>query len=723
MRRWLVLFLILGFASSATADSRPARPLSPVEVGRARKHVGNGKAYRELRRMAKERGALHKMDVQERARAMDAKSAAGLRRLFGKLEGHRRAGDLASPRGATEISNELVTRVRRGGLTTRQRREIQRVAVEDLARLAESDAERASVKALVRALRLRPQQVAPSEPITLRDRHRRIGNALLATLLGGGLPTAQRIAAIERLGRVAGPEIIPTLRRQAGKDAALRATVAGAIARIERASAMTVVFASMEVKPFAGTGGLGNVMDELPRSMLRLGHRPLVVLPRHTHIDRTKLRDTGVRGWVDEPGGGREPFQLLHTVKDGVDVFFIENDKYFSADRHGIYGDVHGDFGDNPQRYDFFGAALPIALKELERTHPELLPRAPDIVQLNDAHTASAAVALKRDPHFAATKSVYAIHNLGAAYQGRFGKQFLSRLRFADKFYPMGPAELHDEINFAKLGMVESDAVVTVSRGYLDEIKTPGGGEGLDGVLRALPHAWGNLNGVDTKVWNPMTSKALPRGFDFVRPAGKRMAIQKVRERFGLPDKPGVPVVSFVGRLTEQKGIGDVLMVIEDSIRTGRKAQFVVSGNGEPALARRLKALSEAHPDVVSYLPFDPKLEHLIYAGSDLFFMPSRFEPSGLPQMYAARYLTAPIVRAVGGLKESIQPWDAEARTGNGFTFTDDPVAALDRACGWYQGSEQARRGLQRNLALSDFSWDTTSAVEQLTFYRTVLDR
>jgi starch synthase len=557
--------------------------------------------------------------------------------------------------------------------------------------------------------------------VPIRIANQRRQRALLVLLVDPNLPPAIREQVIDRLGTYGDEGAVPALEavlHRPGSAAAVK-TAKRAIAEIRRASRLTIVFAAMEAKPYCGAGGLGNVMSELPRALAKMGHQVMVIVPRHEVIDRRGLVDTHKQGMVFGPEG-TELFGIFHDERDGASYYFIENDRYFSRGRKGIYGSDKGDYPDNAERYDFFGAAIPQAIRTLLR-------RPPDIVQLNDAHTASAAAYLKRDPAFEETKVVLAVHNLGGAYQGRFNPEHLPKLRFTGLgvFHESGPAELGGQINFLKLGLLESNAAVTVSRQYMREVLEEGMGEGLHGtsrVLYARERFWGNLNGIDVSVWSPATDPLVEQPFSYEDATGKKTCKAALQRRAGLPVEGEVPLFGVVARLTEQKGFDDLIPAIDKVAETGRPAQFLIIGQGDPAIAERLKKLEKKYPHSVRFDgDFNVEKEHRVYAGADFFLMPSKFEPSGLPQMYALRYLTIPVVRSVGGLEESIEAWNAKKKTGNGFKFSTDLVACLEEALAWYEQGEKARQTLIKNAARSDFSWETTSAVEQVAFYRKIL--
>jgi starch synthase len=696
-------------------------------------------AFAELFELIRLHGAVHEQDVELAAEQLTHAASKALRQTFEALRKLKDGGALAHLGRAEAITDEVLARIESGHATPAELRHVEKVARVELFRLFDDpirdDDFRVDLgRELKRKHRLTNRGLDELDvPVdtTLRDRHRRQANALRILLRHLEIdprspPTELDLACIERLGRSGDRAAAQALGRIAKvrSEPILIAAVKRAIRSIRKASKMTVVLATMEAKPYCGTGGLSNVMAELPKALAKMGHRVIVLVPRHASVRREALTDTRQTGTVYGPQGA-ERFGLLRDKKDGVDYYFIESDRRFSADRSGIYGDANGDYQDNAERYDFFGAAIPVAIRTI------LGGEAPDIVQLNDAHTASAAVYLKADPAFEKTRTIMAVHNLGGAYQGKFAEKHLENLRFdgLGLYHPGGPAEFYGELNFMKLGLWKSDAAITVSRKYMEEILTEETGEGLHGLLRVL-HArrrlWGNLNGIDHDVWNPKTDPHLAAPFSLDEPGGKAACKSDLQARFGLAKDDGAALIGVVARLTHQKGIDDIIASIERAMAAGRHAQFVILGEGDPAIAERLRGLVEAYPGKVAFDDaFTTEKEHVIYGGSDFFLMPSRFEPCGLPQMYALRYLTVPIVRAVGGLDESIDDYDPKRQSGNGFKFrgAGDLSACLDRAIAWYETGEAGRRPLLERCASSDFSWETSSAVEQVAFYRTIIDR
>ena len=567
------------------------------------------------------------------------------------------------------------------------------------------------------------EELMVREDLTLREANQRKSRALVAWLTDTQLSDSVVTGSIERLGRCGSTDVLTDLRilERSAPTPEISEAVSAAIVDIQKAASMTIVFVSMEVNPQARRSGLGDVMRQLPRAIAKLGHQVIVITPRHAFIDRGRLYDRGKTGRV--PGlDGSESFRLLEDHRDGVEVYFVENDRYFSANRAGIYGDEHGDYSDNPERYDFFGAAVPVAIRKI------LGSKMPDIVQLNDAHTAPAAVYVGRDPAFRKTKTIMGVQNLGGVYQGKFDAGHLGHLRLDDfgLYYPCGPAEFYGQVNLLKLGLTQADATVTVGREYAKRIVDEEHGEGLHGVLNELSarrRLWGNLNGIDDTLWNPVTDGLIPANFSFKDQTGKQVCKAALQSRFGLPDSPDVPLIGVLGQLSRDKGLDDVVVAVEHVLACGTNAQFVICGCGDPAVASALRLLARKHPVHVAFDgDFASPKEHLIYAGTDFLLMPSVFEPCGQAQMLALRYLSVPIVRAVGGLRESVQTFDDETGAGNGFDFVTDVRPCMDRALKWYAGGARRRQTLLRNCAASDFSWERTSAVEQLAIYRRVIE-
>jgi starch synthase len=686
-------------------------------------HRINVEALSRLHDICLRTGELYDLDVEVAAHQVAHRTRKSIFAAYEALKAQKRQGLLEDVDRATELTEPLAARLSDPKLPKRIREHIYGLAAKELLENV-TDPDKDELLRSLLAEKFGGRTDAPPADMTLRERNQRQTVALTALLYDPRLSEPLSLAVIGTLARTGGPDAIEALndRAESGATETIRSTAKAAIGAIQKSQKMTIVLASFEVKPYAGTGGLGNVMAELPRALAKMGHRVIVISPRHTMVDRNKLTDTGLRGNVEGYGHGNEPFQVLKDVQHGVENYFIENDRYFSAGRFGIYGDGNGSYGDNWKRFDFFSAAIPLTIKRV------LGDEAPDIVQLNDAHTGPAAAYIKAwGSYFEKTKTIMAIHNLNAGYQQIYGKDKLGDFCFSgmNLFWPTGPAEFHDQINLMKLGLTMSDAAITVSRQYKNEILTDEHGEGLQGVLREIDARgclWGNLNGIDNKVWNPQNDSAIEANYSFVNQDGKAACKAALQAEFGLPELPNVPLVGALGRLADQKGWPDVIGNVRRTLESGKAVQYVLMGDGDAELERQIRELVAQFPDKVAFAPYAADKEHRFYAGSDFFLMPSKFEPCGLPQLYALRYLTVPIVRAVGGLEESIRDWNPATGKGNGFKFTWDIDGAVNAALDWYAEGEVARQPLLRNCALADFSWERSSAVEQAAFYREMLN-
>lgn len=319
---------------------------------------------------------------------------------------------------------------------------------------------------------------------------------------------------------------------------------------------------------------------------------------------------------------------------------------------------------------------------------------------------------------FAATRSLFTVHNL--AYQGLFEKGILGRIGLPGSLFDPDGLEFYGQVSYLKAGILYADAVSTVSPTYSREIQTPEFGCGLDGLLRRRSgELHGILNGVDYLEWNPVTDRLIPARFGPRDLSGKRSCRSELLRMFGLPDVPGVPVVGMVTRLAGQKGLDIVCDALERILALGVKV--VILGAGERPIEDFLSVSRSRHPTGLGLkIAFDERVAHMIYAGSDLFLIPSRYEPCGLTQMYALKYGSIPVVRATGGLDDTIREFNADTRTGNGFKFSGLPagdlLGGLRRAVDQYARKE-TWRALIRNAMASDFSW-TRSAGSYLALYR-----
>jgi starch synthase len=472
---------------------------------------------------------------------------------------------------------------------------------------------------------------------------------------------------------------------------------------------MKILFVASEVAPFSKTGGLGDVAGALPAALAARGHEVHVVTPRYGSVDPSRWRLERHPASVHARGEGGA---LLHGRMGKAHVYLLEHLRFFGQ-RQGLYGEGGRDYGDNAQRFAYLTrAALDL---------PRALRFEPDIVHLHDWQTALGAWLVRHEHAHEAwsrrARTVYTIHNL--AYQGVFPKELVPAIGLPWEVFRYEAVEFYDQLNFMKAGLVFADALTTVSPHYAREILTPEHGHDLDGVLRhRARHLTGILNGIDAS-WDPATDKHLPARFSRGDLAGKAACKEALQAELGLPQRAGVPLVAMVGRLAEQKGIDLVAAALGQL--TSLDLQLAVLGSGDPRHEEVLRRAARDRPEKMAVrIGFDEGLAHRIEAGADVFLMPSRFEPCGLNQMYSLRYGTVPVVRAVGGLEDTVEDFDGH-RSGTGFKFREyHPQAlltALRRALDVHRDAT-AWRGLQERGMALDFSWDKSAEAYERLFAR-----
>ncbi len=455
-----------------------------------------------------------------------------------------------------------------------------------------------------------------------------------------------------------------------------------------------------EAAPFAKSGGLADVVGALPRALARLGHRVDVVMPRYRGI---KAGAPIAR--VTVPLGGQVAAASVCSVSDeGNRTLFVDHPGYF--DRDYLYGAAGHDYPDNPERFAFLcRAALEWAESSGERY---------DVLHGHDWQAGLLPVLQRQvaSPSLRGVPAVFTIHNL--AYQGIFDASWLPRLGLGWEWMNINALEFWNRISLLKGGIVFSRAITTVSPRYAQEIQTPEYGFGFDGILRnRSDDLVGILNGIDYDQWDPARDPHLPEPFDAVHLEGKQAARRALLEAFGLPADPqGTrPIVGMISRLVDQKGF-DLLAELSDELPR-LNASFVLLGSGERRYEDLWLALASRHPDRVgARIGFDEPLAHRIEAGADLFLMPSRFEPCGLNQMYSLRYGTPPLVRATGGLYDTVKNFDDRTGTGTGFTFEKYSSQALLGTLRWALQTYANRpvwRRIQAAGMQQDFSWDASA--------------
>jgi len=468
-----------------------------------------------------------------------------------------------------------------------------------------------------------------------------------------------------------------------------------------------IVFASSEAAPYAKTGGLADVASALPRALAEAGHEVFLFLPFYRTVKERfpelPLRHAGRTG----------PFSIREARRHGVRVFFIENDYYFN--RGHLYGTVEGDDPENGERFGFFSRSILDALRVLDFS--------PDVIHAHDWQTALIFAYRKftngGDPLFRSAGGVFTIHNL--AYQGVFEPDILGRVGLPQRLFRMDDLEFHGKVSFLKAGLLYADAVTTVSPRYAREIQTPEFGCGLDGLLRSRSGAVrGIINGIDDAAWNPGADPAIAAPFSTGDLTGKKACKEDLLRAFGFaPADSGPPVFGIVSRLAGQKGLD--LFADALDLLAPLKFRAVIVGHGEPWIERRLAEAARRFPwNVGLRIAYDERLARKVFAGSDFFLVPSRYEPCGLTQMYAQRYGAVPVVRSVGGLDDTVDEYQPASRKGTGFKFEAAGPGALVEAVrraleAWKNPEDMA--ALRRNGMSRDFSW-ARSAEEYLRLYR-----
>ena len=465
---------------------------------------------------------------------------------------------------------------------------------------------------------------------------------------------------------------------------------------------MRIAVCASEGAPYAKSGGLGDVMEALPAALQRIeGNEVALFLPYYYKIKNNaayvteKVAEFRVRlGWRQQYCA---VFKLTGRA-DGVQVYFLDNEYYFGGRPGQIYGDL-----DDGERFAFFSRGCMDAMVALDFI--------PDIIQCNDWQTGLIPVYLKAVYHeqFPNTRVMYTIHNI--EYQGWARADFFDDMLGLPWEY-RGKLDMNNSVNMMKGGIECCDMVTTVSETYARELMYPYYAHGLDNIIAGA--AWkltGITNGIDVGTFNPETDPALPAHYNsetFVE--GKAAVKAKLQEEVGLPVKPNVPLMVMVTRLAGHKGL-DLLCYIARRLMWEQDAQLLILGTGEPQYETFFKELAGQFPDqVAAKITFNLGLAARMYAGADIYLMPSKSEPCGLSQMNAMRYGTVPVVHATGGLKDTVPPCDENGEGGLGFTFqsynADDFLAAIERALNLYRNNPDGFHALQHREMCQDFSWN-----------------
>jgi starch synthase len=477
--------------------------------------------------------------------------------------------------------------------------------------------------------------------------------------------------------------------------------------------ALHVLFVVSEAVPYAKTGGLADVAGALPYALGELGADVKVLMPYYGQIKQKNIPVTLAAENLEAAAGPlRLEFNVL-TPAEAAPYYFVERDEFY--ERSQLYGTPRGDYFDNLERFAFLSDAV--------LSFCEALSFKPDVIHCHDWQASLVPAYLKHrwaaEEIMADARSLLTIHNL--AYQGLFPKEQFPFTGLDPSLFSIDGLEYYDKINVLKGGIVFADAINTVSRGYSKEIQTPEYGYGLEGVLRTRAEAlFGIVNGVDYADWNPATDPLIPAHYSPADLKGKAKNKEALMEAFGLDKKLAKqPILGIISRLADQKGFDLVAAALPELM--ARDIPLVILGTGDEKYHRWLEEVGPKYAGRLGVkIAFDNRLAHLIEAGADMFLMPSRYEPCGLNQMYSMKYGTVPVVRATGGLVDTVAPVDAAKGTGTGFVFKEYSaeafIKALNQAVKAYQDKKLWQK-IVLNGMHEDFSWQT-SAKTYLTLYQ-----
>lgn len=468
---------------------------------------------------------------------------------------------------------------------------------------------------------------------------------------------------------------------------------------------MKVLICASEGSPYVKTGGLADVIGALPKALKSLGVDVRVVLPYYKKI-KEKFNAAYVGYAYVRIADRNEYVGVFHSESNGIDYYFIDNERYFNRDA--LYG-----YGDDGERFAYFDFAVLECMKVVQFM--------PDILHLNDWQTGLVPYILKHNyhyyPEYRRIKTVYSIHNI--KYQGIFPKDIMNIM-----FMPYSSSlEFNNCINYMKCAIMESNVVTTVSPTYKNEVLTYEYGEGLEGMLELRKYDfYGIINGIDTDVFNPETDVHIYKNYNISNYSKNKLENKKqLLKEFGLTYHD-VPLFGLVSRLVDQKGV-DLLMPIMDKLIADTDALFILMGSGDSTYENYFRYLEHKYPSRFKcYIGYNDNIAQKIYAGADIFLMPSKFEPCGLGQMIALRYGTLPLVRETGGLKDTVKPFNQYENTGWGFSFTHYNSSSLDEvmrlAINTYKNKDAWNGLVTRGMEL-DYSW-TNSAKEYIKLYEKI---
>ncbi len=470
---------------------------------------------------------------------------------------------------------------------------------------------------------------------------------------------------------------------------------------------MKIAFISSECVPFAKTGGLADVAGALPDALKHQKHDICVIMPKYKMISDREFSIRTLRGKVNiHMDGAIETAKIKYKKEpQSVPVYFVDNKNYYYRDE--LYRTSDGDYEDNAQRFIFFSRAVLEILKKINFQ--------PDIIHCNDWQTglipAYLKILYKDDPFFSKTGTVFTIHNI--AYQGIFPKDIMPLTGLGWDEFVMEKMEFWDQINFLKTGIVYSDAVTTVSPTYSHEIQTdPKYGMGLEGVLLDRRNVlYGIINGVDYNNWNPKTDKFIKYKYDLKNMSNKSKNKVELLKENKLPVRKNVPLIGFISRLDPQKGL-DIISEAMDKLMK-LDIQFILLGTGDQVYHNMFEQIEKRYPGKMkARLEFNNAVAHKIYAGCDIFLMPSHFEPCGLGQMISFKYGTVPLVHKTGGLADTVDNYSPGTQTGKGFVFKEYSakglLKAVKKALKVFEDKKRWEKLISNGMK-ADFSWDAST--------------
>jgi starch synthase len=486
---------------------------------------------------------------------------------------------------------------------------------------------------------------------------------------------------------------------------------------------LKILIVASEIAPYAKIGGLGDVTSALAKTLKEQGHDVRIVLPFYKLIklgdSKPKVHLSSMSVWMGNKEEWCAVFQV--TTPENIPVYLIDHQIYFNRDGFYHNNEMH-DYDDNPDRFGFFSRAALQLCKDISFNA--------DIIHANDWQTALIPAYLKtwhwNDPILGSAASILTIHNV--AYQGIYSKNHIDYLGLGWENFTEEKFESYDKINMLKAGIYYADAVTTVSSTFANEILAPHGGFGLAPYLsRRKNDFFGITNGIDYSEWDPSADAYLPAHFSISNMRGKKTCKRYLQECFDLPKDDSVPLIGTIGRFVDQKGYHLLAACIERIVNE-MHVQFVILGTGEKHLEYTFGNLPERYSGKIgSYIGYDNRRAHLIEAGCDFFCMPSLFEPCGLNQMYSQRYGTLPIVRATGGLDETVVNYNESTGDGTGFKFYDPSPDALYYTIGWAISTFYDRpahfKKMRKKAMLQDFSWQRSASLYEKSYRQAIFNK